>query len=204
LGSRLHLLQAFIFDLDGVLVDSYDCWRNLINDTLESQGKRPLSKEEFDLSWGQGPEADQQMFFPHWTIPEVLKFYEIQFPRYTRWAKAQPGITDLLKHLKARGKKIAVASNSPTGIVQALLVATELGAWMDVCVGVEEVAAAKPAPDLIRKAIEKLSVPIENACYIGDSSFDEQAACSAGILFIGFRRSGDYSIRDFEELQHLL
>ena len=66
------------------------------------------------------------------------------------------------------------------------------------------VSAQQPAPDLILAAMEKLNVQSSRACYVGDSIFDEKAAHMAGVLFIGYKRPGDISIRHFAELQKLI
>ncbi|HEX5031375.1 MAG TPA: HAD hydrolase-like protein, partial [Candidatus Eisenbacteria bacterium] len=55
------------FDMDGVLLDSFRCWWELLNDTLREHGKPPLTREQFELTWGQDVEADRRMFFPKWT-----------------------------------------------------------------------------------------------------------------------------------------
>jgi len=196
-------IEAFIFDLDGVLVDSYQCWWNLIHEVLEARGKA-LSHAEFDASWGQGPEEDQRMFFPGWSVAEVLKFYEERFPAHARVASAEPGIADLLRVLSAAQKRMAVASNSPTAIIRSLLEATRLDSLIRTTIGVEEVKAAKPAPDLIFATLERLDVAAAEACYVGDSIFDEEAARAAGVLFIGYKRPGDISIQHFDELRAML
>ncbi|HEY4491327.1 MAG TPA: HAD family phosphatase, partial [Acidobacteriota bacterium] len=163
----LSRLKAFIFDLDGVLVDSYYCWFHLLNDTLQKQGKAPLSIEDFDASWGQGVEADQQMFFPQWTVEEVIRFYNEHFADYTRWARPGRGALSLLQALKERSKGIAVASNSPNAVIANLLDTCGLSGYPDLFLGIEEVKEGKPAPDLIYAAIERLRVDIRDACYIG-------------------------------------
>jgi len=201
--DSLKNIEAFIFDLDGVLVDSYHCWQNMIREILEERG-RTLSLSEFDACWGQGPEEDQQMFFPEFSVAEVLKFYENRFPAYARFANLEPGMADLLHALSVAGKKTAVASNSPTTIIRSLLEAAGLSSLIGISVGVEQVKEAKPAPDLILAAMEKLNVQSSRACYVGDSIFDEKAAHMAGVLFIGYKRPGDISIRHFAELQKLI
>lgn len=200
--NRLKQIDAFIFDLDGVLVDSYYCWFSLLREVLEERGKT-LSQAEFDASWGQGPEEDQRMFFPDWSVAEVLKFYERRFPAHAHAASAEPGIVELLRVLSGAGKKTAVASNSPTVIIHSLLGATGLDSLILTTVGVEEVKDAKPAPDLIFAALEKLNARMADACYIGDSIYDEKAARAAGVLFIGYKRPGDISIQHFDELRSI-
>ena len=198
--KQLAGFQAFLFDLDGVLVDSYECWRSLVNDMLKTRGKPALSREEFDPYWGQGPEADREMFFQDLSLQQLLDYYNNNFYRYTPLVKKEPGSADALRALKEEEKVIGVASNSTTPVIAALLKATDLDSYVDVITGAEEVEHSKPAPDLILATLRKLRADVTSACYIGDSIFDQQAAAAAGVFFVGFKRAGQISINAFSEL----
>ncbi len=56
-------LRAVLFDLDGVLVDSYRVWFHLLNGAAKELGYPPISPEVFQSCWGQGIEADVEKFF---------------------------------------------------------------------------------------------------------------------------------------------
>jgi HAD superfamily hydrolase (TIGR01509 family) len=198
--SFLRSCKGFLFDLDGVLVDSYDCWFHMLQDAMKEQGQTPVTLEEFDARWGQGPEADREAFFPEWTLQEVIAFYEKRFPDYTRWARSEPGSESFLKQLRGANKQIAVASNSPTAIVQDLLNNAGLLHYADALIGADQVRESKPAPDLILKALESLGIKKKEACYIGDSVYDARAAEAAEIFFVGYKREGDLSVTGFQDL----
>ena len=200
----LRSCKAVLFDLDGVLVDSYDCWFHLLRDAMHDQKKRPVTLAEFDALWGQGPEADSEAFFPEWSLTDLMAYYEKRFPDYTRWSRKEPGSDLLLKHLRQSQKMIAVASNSPTAIVRDLLIHAGLEKYPDALIGADQVAQSKPAPDMLFKALEVLSINREEACYVGDSIYDAKAAEAAGILFVGFKRPGQVSVQNMTELLTLL
>jgi len=202
--SLLRSYNAVIFDLDGVLVDSYDCWFRLVNDLLTEQEKRPLSKQEFDKTWGQAPDVDRENLFPEWSLQELMDHYDQRFPAYVRWSRAEPGSRAFLQKIRTLGKKTAVASNSPTVVVDLLLGCAGLQDLVDFAIGVDQVENGKPEPDLLLKALECLQLKRTQVCYIGDSIFDEQAAKASGIFFVGYNRTGDISVRNFEELSELL
>jgi len=202
-NSFLRSCKAVLFDLDGVLVDSYDCWFHLLQDAMREQGEKPVSLEEFDGRWGQGPEADREVFFPEWSLEELMAFYEKRFGEYTRWAKSEPGSEMILKHLQSRNQKIEVASNSPTSVVNDLLKYVGLEKYPDAVIGVEQVKESKPAPDLLLKALEVLGLTKQEVCYVGDSTYDAQAAKAAGIFFVGYKRPGQISVKNFQELAEL-
>ena len=57
--------------------------------------------------------------------------------------------------------------------------------WFDIIIGMEDVSRAKPDPEGLLLAIEKLKVSPEETLYIGDSTVDAQTAVSAGVCFAG-------------------
>src|SRR5687767_6874743 len=166
----------------------------MLQDAMREQGNVPVTLQEFDSRWGQGPEADREAFFPEWTVEEVIAFYEKRFPEYTKHTRAEPGIEEALRRIKHAGKKIGVASNSPTKIVEDLLKQAHIDSYIDVVVGTDQVRESKPAPDLLLKTLELLGLRKEEVFYVGDSMYDAEAAKSAGIYFVGYKRPGDISI----------
>lgn len=198
------MFRAIIFDLDGVLVDSYGCWRSLVNEGLALHGRGPLTKEEFDASWGQGVDADQQMFFPSWNVEEVIHFYNQRFVEHARWVREEDGASAVLPRLKERGLKLGVASNSPTEVVHLLLAEARLLDFFDCIVGVDQVMQGKPAPDMVLRALSLLRMTADQTCYVGDSIFDEQAAFAARVFFVGYKRSGQSRIEALDELISLV
>ena len=188
------------FDLDGVLVDSFECWWKLLNGTLSAHGRRELTSEEFAACWGQDVEADRRRFFPDWTTEELIGHYTREFPRYAEWIRAEPGAAETLRILKKFGKRLAVASNSPTAMVERLLQQNALRGYFDVAAGVDLVANGKPEPDLIEYVLEEAGVRRDDACFVGDSDYDARAARAAGVLFIGYKRPGDLRIDSLVEL----
>ncbi|HTM01132.1 MAG TPA: HAD-IA family hydrolase [Candidatus Omnitrophota bacterium] len=189
-----------IFDLDGVLVDSFQCWWRLLNATLEAHGKRPLTQEEFAVCWGQDVEADRRRFFPDWTVEGLIEHYTREFPRYAEWIQPMEGAQETLAGLERAGKRIAVASNSPMAMVERLLELASLRRHVSWAAGVDLVANGKPEPDLIEHVLREAGASREEACYVGDSDFDAQAARAADVYFIGYRRPGDARIESLGEL----
>lgn len=168
------------------------------------QRKVPVSREEFDARWGQGPEADREVFFPEWTVEELMRFYDQRFPEYTKFSSCEPGSKLILERLRTLGKKIAIASNSSTIVVNDLLKHAGLSTYPDLVVGVDQVKQGKPEPDLLLRAAELFKLQRSDVFYIGDSIFDAEAAKAAAIFFVGYKRPGDLSIQSFDELSGLL
>lgn len=199
-SSLLGRCRLVAFDLDGVLVDSFDCWWKLLNDTLQAHGMKPLTREEFSRCWGQDVEADRRRFFPGWTVEQLIQHYTREFPRYVEWVRPMPGAREALESLKRAGKGIAVASNSPMEMVDRLLELASLRSHVDWAAGVDLVPNGKPEPDLIEHVLRESGVPREDACFVGDSDYDARAARAADVYFIGYRRPGDARIESLAEL----
>jgi phosphoglycolate phosphatase len=202
--SFLRSSKAAIFDLDGVLVDSYECWFRLLEDAMHEQGKVPVSRDEFDKRWGQGPEADREAFFPEWTLEELMRFYDRRFPEYTKFSKCEAGSMFILEKLREQRKRIAIASNSPILVVNDLLEHAGLRSYPHLVIGVDQVVQGKPEPDLLFRALELFQFRRDEVFYVGDSIYDAKAAEAAGIFFVGYKRTGDISVQSFEELVSFL
>jgi HAD superfamily hydrolase (TIGR01549 family) len=190
--------------MDGVLVNSFECWWKLLNSTLADQGQRTLSREEFLGTWGQDVEADRRRFFPGWTVEQLIGHYIRELPRFERWIQADPDAPGVLEALKASGRRLAVASNSPVAMVERLLTQTSIRTHIDCAAGVDLVVNGKPEPDLIEYVLRETGVGPDECCYVGDSEFDACAARAAGVLFVGYRRPGDVRIESLRELPELV
>ena len=170
---------------------------------MREQGKIPVTAKEFHTRWGQGIEADREVFFPEWTVEQLTRFYEQRFPAYTKFTRSEPGADLLLKRLRDSNRKIAIASNSPTLVIEDLLRSAGLIAYPHVIVGADQVKEAKPAPDMLYKALEGVALKKEETCYVGDSVFDSSAAEAAGMFFVGYKRPGMVSVQTLQELSSL-
>lgn len=196
--SPLQGARALLFDLDGVLIDSYDVWLRLMNAVAQELGYPEISAEEFAGIWGQGTEADVARFYTRHTSAQVQRRYDALFPRFAPHLRVEEGVGDVFAGLAARGIPSAVVTNTPNPTAAALV---ELaGARPDLVVGGTDVPRAKPAPDMVLLACERLGVEARNAWLVGDSRFDAEAARAAGAGFVGFRRDGDLRVDDLREL----
>jgi HAD superfamily hydrolase (TIGR01509 family) len=107
-----------------------------------------------------------------------------------------PGATALLERLDALAVPWAIAtSGSPKTSSPSIEM---LGVKPRVVVTREDVAHAKPDPDLFLKAAERLGVPITNSIVVGDSVWDLLAAQRAPALGVGVL-SGGYGREELEQ-----
>ncbi len=183
--------KAVLFDLDGVLVDTYEVWFQLINDVARRLGYPPVGREAYRGSWGQGIETDVALFYPRHTVGQILEEYARFYGDHLEHLRVMEGAEAALKSL-ALPK--AVITNSPTALAERALAVARLGGYFDTVVGCDQVARSKPEPDLVLEACRRLGVRPGESLVVGDSRFDEGAARSAGAAFAWFRSFAELRI----------
>jgi len=188
--GRLESLKAVLFDLDGVLVDSFEVWRRLFNLALGTRGHAPLSASGFQVLWGQGVEADIRMFFPGMTVPELQRFYEDHFNEFLDVLQVFPDTHPVVETLGRRGLKLGIASNSAPRIITETLEAAGLDGRFAAVVGAGGPLRGKPDPDTLLAALDGLGAAPAEAVFVGDSSYDIEAGRSAGVRTVGLQRDG--------------
>ena len=195
-------MRALLFDLDGVLVETYGVWHAVINAFARERGYPEVADEAMQASWGQGVDADARTFFPGTSVAELEAFYNARFPDYLEGLTVMPGAGRVTAAIRAAGIPIAVVTNTPAPLARELL--RRAVVEPDVLVGGTDVPRPKPAPDIVLRACALLGVVPQDAAVVGDSEFDRRAARAAGARFIGFRRPGDDHVEGLDELLDLV
>jgi phosphoglycolate phosphatase/AHBA synthesis associated protein len=187
-----------LFDLDGVLVDSYEVWFVLLNAASRAFGAAAISRPDFEAAWGQGIHEDQRRFFPMKSVAEIEAWYHAHFMAHAEHLRVDADAARVLAALRAERVPTALVTNTPSPLARAIL--AHAGLELDRVVGGTDVAHAKPAPDMVLHACELLAVRPGQAALVGDSDYDRAAARAAGVRFIGFRTAGDLRIERLADL----
>ncbi len=187
-GSR----RAALFDIDGTLVDSnylhIDAWaRAFARLDLAVDSARIHRAIGMDSSklleallgsdaehYGQGAKELHARFYAE--AAPLLRPFE--------------GARELLRELKARGMTIVLATSAPEEELDKLRAALEIEDAIAAVTSADEVAVAKPEPDIVRVALEKAGVPAPDAVFIGDTVWDVQASQRAGVACIALLSGG--------------
>ncbi|HSE18270.1 MAG TPA: HAD family hydrolase [Pyrinomonadaceae bacterium] len=194
--------QAFLFDLDGTLVDSvYQhvlAWR----EALEAGGIHLAVwriHRQIGMSGGLFVNALARETGHDVSAEEAERIHQVHgeaFKRYASQVRALPGAQELLAYLTKAGVPWAIATSGR--YESARLSLDMLGVGEDVPIVTRDmVRHAKPDPDLFLAAAEKLSIPIEDSVVIGDSIWDLLAARRARALGVGLL-SGGYGREELE------
>ena len=96
-------LKAVLFDLDGVLVDSYEVWRRLLDAAAVRFGAERISARAFRDVWGQGVDADAAML--GCPVDELERFYNEHFMSFGDAMAIDPAAAGVLEKIHAGGLK---------------------------------------------------------------------------------------------------
>lgn len=184
------MLEAVLFDLDGVLVDSKEAWFLAVAEAGQRFRGRPVTRAEFDPTFGQGTEADIPLFGFDCTTAQLDRFYEDAFVRHLAAVHVDGSAKKVLSELKQRGLKLAVVTNSVAVVAHATLRHAGVFELFDSLATADRVPSSKPAPDLPLLALKELQVDASRALFVGDSRFDREAAGAAKVRFCGLRLGG--------------
>ena len=193
---------AFLFDLDGTLVDSvYQhvlAWQDALNRTgIELSVWRIHRK--VGMSGGLFAAALLRETGRGVTAEDALRLRSLHAAAYARLAgqvRPLPGAHELLSFLTERGVPWALATS---GYIESAGPTIDLLRVPDgvPIVTRDQVAHAKPDPDLFLAAAEQLGVDIEDSVVVGDSVWDLLAASRARALGVGVL-SGGYGLEELE------
>ena len=195
-------MPAFLFDLDGTLVDSvYQhvlAWR----DALEIAGL-PLSvwriHRRIGMSGGLFVNALARETGHSLSEGEVARMLELHSEAYRNYAgqvRPLPGAAALLAYLAHQKVPHAIATSGYRDSAALALAALGVDPKLPI-VTRDQVAHAKPDPDLFLAAADRLGVAIEDSVVVGDSIWDLLAARRARALSIGLL-SGGYGEEELE------
>jgi HAD superfamily hydrolase (TIGR01509 family) len=183
----LSEIEAVVFDLDGVLVDSEHVWDEVREELARERGGRWHERAQVDMMGMSSPEWSRYM---HDVIgltasPEEIND-EVVGRLLARYAERVPlidGAVEAVLRL-ARSFRLALASSSNRRVIDAVLEAAGLSASFEVTVSSEEVARGKPAPDVFLEAARRLGVEPARCAAIEDSGNGLRAAHAARMRVI--------------------
>lgn len=173
---------AVLFDFDGTLIDSYAAIAASVNHVRALRELPPLAVDEVKQHVGRGPEYLLRTTVPGGILSDDLVSYREHHPTVvTALTHLLPRAEDLLGILHHAKKKLGLCSNKPRAFSEKILRHLNLADYFGVVIGPEDVPLPKPAPDMLRIAMERLDVPNEQTLYVGDMTVDIDTARAAGV-----------------------
>jgi HAD superfamily hydrolase (TIGR01509 family) len=183
-------IEAVVFDLDGVLVDTEQLWDEVREALTEEWGGRYTPEAQEAMMGMSSPEWSRYL---HEVVglrepPEVIKQEVVRrmLARYETELPVIPGAVEAVRRLAGEGYRLAVASSSNRELIDAVLRRLELDSDFAVTVSSEEVARGKPAPDVYLEAAKRLGVDATRCVAVEDSASGIRAAHAAGMRVIAY------------------
>jgi HAD superfamily hydrolase (TIGR01509 family) len=181
------VVDAVVFDLDGVLIDSEPVWEQVRRAFVAEHGGRWLPDSQRRLmgmsthEWSRYLAEDLDVGMP----PDLVADQVIQRMgrSYEKSLPLLPGAIDAVRRMAARWP-LGLASSSPRQLIDRVLEAAGLAAAFAATISTEEVERGKPAPDVYLAIADRLRVRPGACVAVEDSSNGLRAAHAAGALVV--------------------
>ena len=181
------MIDAVVFDLDGVIVDSEQVWDE-VRAALVHDAGLPFPPEATRVMMGMSSLEWSRYLVESVGLPGTPEeanaaVVERMLDRYADGPPFIPGAIDAVRRIGARWP-VGVASSSNRELIDLVLEAAGLSSLVRVAVSSEEVAAGKPAPDVYLKALRELGVEGQRAAGVEDSHNGIRSAKAAELRVI--------------------
>lgn len=181
------MVKAVIFDMDGVIFDSE---RAILREWQALAKKYNIDDIEvpYYKCIGVNAKRTREIFYEHYGNKYDYDVFAGETSRsfHSKYdggkLPIKVGAVNLLKYLKEKGVKVALASSTRVASVNLQIGDAGLSEYFDVIIGGDMIEKSKPAPDIFLKAAEELGVEPACAYVIEDSYNGIRAAKRAGMI----------------------
>ena len=181
------MIEAIVFDLDGLLLDSEQVWGEVREQLVKERGGRWREQAQTEMMGMSSVEWSRYMHDelglsepPEEISGEVVRRLE---ERYRRELPLIEGAKEAVERLAARWP-LGLASSSNRELIDLVLELSGLAPFFRVTVSSEEVPRGKPAPDVYLEAARGLGVPPQRCAAVEDSRNGIRSAKAAGMKVI--------------------
>jgi HAD superfamily hydrolase (TIGR01509 family) len=181
------MIEAVIFDLDGVLVDSEPVWEQVRRELVAERGGHWAPGAQRRLMGMSTPEwaaylsSDLGVGLPPDQVATMV--IDRMAARYAERVPLMDGAADAVRRIGGRWP-LGVASSSPPKLIETVLRSAGLRSCFSVVMSTEQVARGKPAPDIYLAAAAALGFPPGDCAAVEDSANGLRSAAAAGLRVI--------------------
>jgi HAD superfamily hydrolase (TIGR01509 family) len=186
------VIEAVIFDLDGVLLESEEVWDAVREELVRERGGRYDAEVQRAMMGMSSPEWSQYLHDvagvqdePEEINAEVMRR---MLAAYGERLPLLPGAVEAVRRLGERFP-LGLASSSNRVLIDRVLETAGLVPFFRATVSSEEVAHGKPAPDVYLEAAGRLGVPPERCTAVEDSHGGIRSAHAAGMRVVAIPNS---------------
>ena len=185
------MIEAVVFDLDGVLVDSEPVWEHVRRGLVEGYGGHWADDAQQRLmgmsthEWARYLSEDLGIGLPPDEVARLV--IRAMAGQYQHHLPLLPGAVDAVRRMAGRWP-LGLASSSPPALIRTVLTTAGIASLFKATVSTEEVAEGKPAPDVYLTVASRLGVQPGTAAAVEDSSNGLRSAAAAGLHVIAVPR----------------
>jgi HAD superfamily hydrolase (TIGR01509 family) len=186
-AGRWRMIEAVVFDLDGVLVDSEPVWEQVRRQVVAEHGGHWLPDAQQRLmgmstgEWARYLSQDLGVGLPPPAVTAAV--IERMQARYREGVPLMPGAAEAVRRLAARWP-LGLASSSPPVLIGAVLDGAGLRECFTATLSTEQVSRGKPAPDIYLAVTDLLGFPPQACAAVEDSTNGLRSAAAAGLQVI--------------------
>ncbi|MFA4854299.1 MAG: HAD family hydrolase [Candidatus Omnitrophota bacterium] len=175
-------IKLVIFDLDGTLVDAYAAINSSFNYVMRRLGLKPKSAGLIRRAVGWGDANLLKPYVGERDLELALSLYRRHHEHsLLKQSRLYPQVRPLLRKLKDKGYKLAVASNRPGKFSLILLRHLRIIEFFDYVLCADKLKRGKPDPEILNETISRFAVKKSQVLYAGDMVIDAQVGRRAGI-----------------------
>ena len=181
------MIEAVVFDLDGVLIDSEPVWEQVRRQVVAEHGGHWAADAQRRLmgmstaEWARYLSEDLGVGLPPETVASLV--IDRMTARYTERLPLMPGAAEAVRRLAARWP-LGLASSSPPSLIDTVLDAASLRGSFVTAMSTEQVARGKPAPDIYLAVAAELGRRPDRCAAVEDSANGLRSAAAAGLQVI--------------------
>lgn len=187
--NKIFRYKAVIYDCDGVMFNSLEA-NCIFYEAIFNHMGVSLDRSDEDVMRVIHTYANRDVlkhFFPEKErLKEAVSFAStINYLELIHLMKMESGLLETLDQLKWR-VNLAICTNRSSSM-DAVLKVFNLTDYFSYVMTAAKASFPKPHPDPLLRILAHYGLEAEEVLFVGDSALDSQAACAAGVPFVGYR-----------------
>ncbi|GGG67791.1 HAD-IA family hydrolase [Paenibacillus radicis (ex Gao et al. 2016)] len=193
-------VRTMLFDLDGTIVDTNELIIRSFLEALKGIAPEGFSREHIIPSMGLTLSDQMKIFSGLEQVDHLIAAYrEVNYRLHNELVKPFAYVGEVMDHLQKQGVRIGIVTTKMRLSTEKSLKFVGLYDYIvpDAIVTIDDVKNAKPHPEPVLMALDKLGAAPEDAIMVGDSPVDMQSANAAGVVSVGVA----WSLKGAEKLR---
>lgn len=196
------MIKAFIFDVDGTIIDTELAMLNSLQRTLLEEKGLTKSHEELRFILGI-PGKDSLRMMNLEPVEELHEIWSAAVLDFSHNVTVFDGMQETLYQLQHAGRLLGIVTSKIKQSMRDEFDQFNLNDYFNDIIDADDTVEHKPMPEPLLKSMENLGVQPHESLYIGDSIYDMKAAHAAGMKF-ALALWGSKKTEGFEQADYIL